>query len=273
MLKRLGRTPLARSRIAGRQLESVLLDATGEAIYAINTMGDCTFCNSACLRLLGYDNASEFIGKNMHSLMHHTRPDGTPYPSVKCRIYSAFRRGEGSHVDNEVVWRADGTSFPVEYWSYPIRENNVLIGDDVTFVDITERRREEQALRQSEETFRQLAENIREILFIVTPDPPRMAYISPAYEKLFGRPCQELYARTDPWIDVVHPEDRLHVRSVFGQSLQGAATAMEYRPIRPDGPVRWIHAHSFPLRMHRASGPHRRYCRRYYAVIGMTDAI
>ena len=157
--------------------------------------GNCTFCNAPCLRLLGYQNAGELIGKNMHSLMHHTRPDGTPYPSVECRIYSAFRRGEGSHVDDEVVWRADGTSFPVEYWSYPIRESNVLIGAVVTFVDITERRREEQALRQSAEMFRQLAENIREILFIVTPDPPRMAYISPAHEEVFA-PLQTTMART-----------------------------------------------------------------------------
>jgi signal transduction histidine kinase len=77
----------------------------------------------------------------MHGILHHTRSDGTPYPSDECRIYLAFRRGEGSHVDDEVVWRADGTSFPVEYWSYPIRKNNLLIGAVVTFVDITERKR------------------------------------------------------------------------------------------------------------------------------------
>jgi two-component system sensor histidine kinase/response regulator len=247
MANTLRRRDSADACIGSEELQRLLLDSTAEAIYALNMFGNCTFCNAACLRLLGYKNAAELIGKNMHCLMHHTRPDGTPYPSDECRIYTAFRRGEGSHVDDEIVWRADGTSFPVEYWSYPIRESNVLIGAAVTFVDITQRRREEQALRQSEEMFRQLAENIREILFIVTPDPPRMAYISPAYEEVFGRPCQELYARTDAWIDVVHPEDRLHVLSVFGQSLQGAATAMEYRLVRPDGSVRWIHARSFPV--------------------------
>jgi PAS domain-containing protein len=61
----------------------------------------------------------------------------------------------------EVVWRADGTSFPVEYWSYPIRDNNVLIGAVVTFVDITERKRAEHALQQSAEMFRQLMESIQ----------------------------------------------------------------------------------------------------------------
>jgi len=93
-----------------------------------------------------------------------------------------------------------------------------------------------------------LAENIREVLFIMTPDPPRMAYISPAYEEVGGRPRQELYDRVDAWIDLVHPEDRHQVVDVFEQSLRGVATAMEYRMRRPDGSVRWIHARSFPVR-------------------------
>jgi PAS domain S-box-containing protein len=183
----------------------------------------------------------------MHTVMHHTRPDGAPYPGDECRIYSAFRRGEGSHVEDEVVWRADGTSVPVEYWSYPVRENNLLIGAVVTFVDITERRRAQHALQQSEEMFRQLAENIRDIFYILTPNPPRTAYISPAYEEVFGRQCQELYHHADAWIEWVHPEDRHHVLGVFEQSMQGVATAMDYRLIRPDGSVRWIHARSFPV--------------------------
>jgi len=132
-------------------------------------------------------------------------------------------------------------------WSYPIRENNVLIGAVVTFVDITERRRTEHALQQSEEMFRQLAENIRDIFYILTPNPLRMAYISPAYEEVFGRPCQELYDRADAWIDSVHPEDRHHVLSNFERSMQGLATGMEYRLVRPDKSVRWINARSFPV--------------------------
>ena len=140
------RTP-AKSWIESGELARILLDSTAEAIYALDLLGTCTFCNSACLRLLGYKDPVELIGKNLHTVMHHTRPDGTPYPGDECRIYLAFRQGEGSHVDDEVIWRADGTSFPVEYWSYPIRENNLLIGAVVTFVDITERRR---ALKEME---------------------------------------------------------------------------------------------------------------------------
>ena len=246
MTSALRRTP-AKAWIEAEELARIL-DSTAEAIFGLDMQGNCTFCNSACLRFLGYQDPVELIGKKMHTLMHHSRPDGTPYPSEECRIYLAFRRGEGSHVDDEVVWRADGTSFPVEYWSYPIHRDNHLMGAVVTFVDITERRGAQHALQQSEEMFRQLAENIREVFFIMTPDPPRMAYISPAYEEVAGRPRQELYNRADAWIDSVHPEDRHDVVDVFERSLQGVATAMEYRMRRPDGSVRWIHARSFPVR-------------------------
>ena len=248
MPNELRRRAPAKFWIESGELARILLDCTAEAIYALDMLGNCIFCNSACLRLLGYNDAVELIGRKMHSIMHHSRPDGTPYPGDECRIYSAFRRGEGSHVDDEVVWCADGTSFPVEYWSYPIRENNVLIGAVVTFVDITERKRAHHDLQQSEEMFRQLAEYIQDIFYILTLNPPRMAYISPAYEEVAGRPRQELYDRADAWIDLVHPEDRHQVVDVFEQSLRGVETAMEYRMRRPDGSVRWIHARSFPVR-------------------------
>lgn len=83
----------------------------------------------------------------MHELVHHTRPDGDPYPMEECRIYKAFREGHGVHVDTEVMWRADGISFPAEYRSYPMHQNGRIVGSVLTFVDITERRRLESKLR------------------------------------------------------------------------------------------------------------------------------
>lgn len=128
----------------------LLLDSTAEAIYGIDLGGNCTFVNPACVRMLGYQNSSELIRKNMHELMHHTRRDGTPYPTAECKIYKAFREGEGTHVDDEVLWRADGSSFPAEYWSYPIRRNGNVIGSVVTFLDTTERAALEEQLRMSQ---------------------------------------------------------------------------------------------------------------------------
>jgi formate hydrogenlyase transcriptional activator len=90
--------------------------------------------------------------------MHHTRVDGTPYPQRECQIYVAILEGKPSHVTDEVFWRADGTSFLAEYWSYPMRKGGEIIGS-VAFLDISDTRRAEQALRQSEEKYRKLLEN------------------------------------------------------------------------------------------------------------------
>lgn len=106
----------------------LLLNSTAEAIYGIDLDGNCTFCNPACLRLLGYTQADELIGKNMHWLIHHTRSDGAAFPIEECRIFRAFRQGEGAHVDDEVLWRANGTSFPAEYRSYPQHRNGQIVG-------------------------------------------------------------------------------------------------------------------------------------------------
>jgi two-component system cell cycle sensor histidine kinase/response regulator CckA len=126
----------------------LLLDSTAEAIYGIDMEGNCTFSNRACARLLGYESAGDLLGKHMHNFMHHTKPDGTPYPEEECRIYQAFRRGEGTHVDDELFWRVDGTSFPAEYFSYPIKQGDNLIGSVVTFLDISEKRHAEESGRK-----------------------------------------------------------------------------------------------------------------------------
>lgn len=136
----------------------LLLDSTGEGIYGLGLDGACTFVNPAALRILGYANESELIGKQVHDMGHHSFKDGRPYPRDECQIRRAYVRGDGVHVSDEVFWRADGTSFPVEYWSYPIRESEVVVGAVVTFVDITERLRTQATLARSESRFRNIVD-------------------------------------------------------------------------------------------------------------------
>jgi PAS domain S-box-containing protein len=128
------------------ELLPLVLDSAPQAIYGIDLHGNCTFCNLAFLKLLGYEHSEEVLGKNVHNLIHHTKLDGSPYPVEDCHIYEAFRRRASTHIDNEVVWRKDRTCVPVEYWSQPIRREGEVIGAIVTFVDITERRKSEEAL-------------------------------------------------------------------------------------------------------------------------------
>jgi PAS domain S-box-containing protein len=130
----------------------------------------------------------------------------------------------------------------------PLRDREgKVIGVIGTYEDITERKRVELALQESEEQFRQLAENIHEVFFIFAAEPVRTVYISPAYEQVWGSPRQELYARASAWIDSVHPEDRENAADVFRRCLTGIQVETEFRVIRPGGDIRWIHARCFPV--------------------------
>ncbi len=133
----------------GQEQIELLLNCAGEGIYGIGLNGCCTFCNPACVRLLGYQNSNEVIGKNMHALIHHTRSDGTSYPEEECQIFKAFRQGMGVRMEEEVLWRADGSSFCAEYRSFPIcTGENAITGAVVTFVDISERKQAEEENRR-----------------------------------------------------------------------------------------------------------------------------
>jgi len=142
--------PATENHSGGDELVRLLLNSTGEGIYGVDLEGNCTFANPACAKLLGFTSVDEFLGRQMHKLVHHTRTNGVHYPVEECRIYQAFREHKGAHVDDEVMFRADGTPFPTEYWSYPVERDGELVGCVVTFVDISERRHAEEELRQTE---------------------------------------------------------------------------------------------------------------------------
>jgi len=122
----------------------LLLESTGEGVYGIDLQGRCTFINKAGATTLGY-RPEELYGKLMHQVHHHSRLDGSPYPAEASPIYNSFRSGRACQVDNEIFWRRDGNSFPVHYSTYPIIDGGVIKGAVVTFTDITERKRAEEA--------------------------------------------------------------------------------------------------------------------------------
>jgi PAS domain S-box-containing protein len=145
-----------------RQLErgnQLILHAAGEGIYGVDAEGKTTFLNPAAERILGW-KSEELTGRLAHSVMHHSHEDGTGYPIKACPIYAAFRDGRVHRVDNEVFWRKDGSCFPVEYTSTPIREKGRLLGAVVVFRDVSEKRKSERdlinALGQVEELKRRL---------------------------------------------------------------------------------------------------------------------
>jgi PAS domain S-box-containing protein len=142
----------------------LLLNSTAEGIYAIDTNGNCTLINKAALGILGFRSKEEVLGKNMHNLIHHTQPNGTKCSIDNCMIFKAFKEGRGIHNDKDVLWRNDGTSFPAEYFSYPIRQNGNIEGTVVTFWDITERKKaENELLRLKNELEEKVADRTAEL--------------------------------------------------------------------------------------------------------------
>ncbi|MDH4319352.1 MAG: PAS domain S-box protein, partial [Desulfobulbaceae bacterium] len=127
----------------------LLLNSTAEAIYGFDRNGNCTFCNPACLRMLGYADQQDLLGKNIHEVIHHTRSDGTPYPIEECNFHKVYELGEPAHVEDELLWKKDGSSFPVEIWSYPIIKRDEVLGVVVTFIDITDRKNKEMEIERT----------------------------------------------------------------------------------------------------------------------------
>ena len=127
-------------------MNKLILESAGEGIYGLDVNGITTFVNHAAERMTGF-SAKEMIGQPQHCLVHHSKADGKDYPRQECPIYAAFSDGKVHTISNEVFWRKDGSCFPVEYVSTPIRENMKLLGAVVVFRDITERRQAEEEIQ------------------------------------------------------------------------------------------------------------------------------
>lgn len=126
----------------------LILNSAGEGIYGVDLEGKTIFANPAATEMIGW-KVEELIGKYQHNLIHHTKPDGTPYPQEECPIYTTFRDGKVYRVEDEVFWRKDGTGFPVRYTSAPIRDRHgKLIGTVVIFEDITEQKQAEEEIKK-----------------------------------------------------------------------------------------------------------------------------
>lgn len=132
-----------------RRQNELLLNSVGEGIIGVDSKGICTFANPAAATMVGRETG-ELVGRSMHETLHHSKPDGSPYPVGECPVSAAFVEGKISHVTGEVYWKKDGTSFAVEYTSTPVREQEKLIGAVTVFRDVTRQKLAEKALRQQE---------------------------------------------------------------------------------------------------------------------------
>ena len=140
-----------------RRQREALLDATAEGICGIDRDGRCTFVNLAASRLLGRSR-DEMVGADLHQLIHHTRPDGRAYAAGDCPIIRAIQHGAPVHMQQELLWRADGSSFMADYSALPIVADGVVSGGVVTFVDLSERQAAQHLLSTQYSVARALSE-------------------------------------------------------------------------------------------------------------------
>lgn len=205
----------------------LILNAAGEGIVGLDSQGIVIFMNPAAAAMTGF-GSSELLGQNLHLTIHHSFADGAAYPMSLCPMCETLCKGTASRVRDEVLWRKNGSSFPAAYSSTPIFENGKLSGAVITFRDITERRQAETALRDSEEQFRLLVENISDIITVIN-DNGVICYESPSLERSFGYQPEELMGKNV--IDFVHPDDQPDVAAALASCFHnlGVSASMQVR--------------------------------------------
>lgn len=222
------------------------LDATADAVYLIDraTMRFVD-ANRAGWQSLGYPSREALLAFGPADI----KPAVTR-AEIESRFDALLAGRLARSVIDTVHRRADGSTFPVEVSVTALREG----GQDLLVAvarDLTERKRTEQALRASEAYFQRLAENIREVFWLVSPDRSRLFYLSPAFERIWVRPREEIYANPRLVFDTIHPEDRPAVEAQLAPQLAGHFEEHydhEFRILRPDGEIRWIHSRYAPVR-------------------------
>jgi PAS domain S-box-containing protein len=227
-----------------------ITDSAQDAMIMMGSHGEISHWNPAAESILGYSK-EEAIGQDLHRLLVPERY----HPAYSKALPEFFRSGQGSAIGKTMeleARRKDGREIAIDLSLSAIRLNGEWHAIGI-LRDITRRKQAEDALRESEENFRQLAENIREVFFIVGPSGKEAIYTSPAYEQIWGRSRDSLHRNPNAWQEAVHPDDLDRIRAQAAQRFSGDSSQFEYRIHTPDGAEKWIRSRSFPVRDERGA--------------------
>ncbi len=224
-----------------------------EHLYRTAPVGLCLMDTDLCFvrineRLAAINGrpVSEHLGRTLREVI----PDIAPKVDA---IYRQVIETGTPVLDYEVHGTTPANPEEERSWlvSYhPVTSpDGTVQGVSTAVQDVTEHKRAERALRESEQRFRQIAENVGEVFFLSDARDNRAIYLSPAYEEIWGRPVEEVYADPRAWQEAVHPEDSQRVSAVLEKHGRGQESfSNEYRIVRPDGAIRWVHDRVFPVR-------------------------
>ncbi len=228
----------------------LLLDSTAEGLIGVDTEGICVLANPASVRLLGYDRAEQLLGRALHPLIHHTHPDGSAYPAHECKTRGGIDAEAGVHVDDEIFWRADGSAFPVEYWSHPMRRDGKVIGTVVAFVDASARRQADESLRKLSRAVEQSPNAV-----IVTDRAGRIEYVNPKFSEINGYTAAEAIGRNPRLLSSGETAGELY-REMWDNLLAGAEWRGEFRNRRKNGELYWCLESISPVKNERGEITH-----------------
>ena len=223
-----------------RRQQELLLQSVGEGIVSVDASGVITYVNPAGAKLLGFP-VEELLGRAEHEALHRLRADGSPYPRERCPVQRSFHDGTIHHASGEVFWRKDGTSFPVEYTSAPIREDGRIVGASIIFADISDRIRAEELAQKAEKRLLSIYESIPEAFFALDRDF-RLLYMNPVAERMRQTPKETVLGRVlwDAFPDLKGSKWESEYRRALRDKTR--VTVQEYYP-----PLdRWFEATAYP---------------------------
>ncbi len=226
--------------VQAEERSRLLLESAQEGIFGLGEDGLVNFINPAGLAMLGFE-ADELIGQKIHQMIHHTRSDGSPYPIEECPMHHSLTQGVIGSRDDEVLWRKDGTSFPAEYTSVPIRKNGSIAGSMVVFRDISARKEAEDALRTSRANARGLLDATQESLLLLDKNSIIIA-VNQTAARRHQRTPEELIG-TDRF-DLL-PKDLLESRKAHFNNVLQTGNPEDFEDIR-DGMV--FHHNYYPVK-------------------------
>ncbi|MCF7688459.1 MAG: PAS domain S-box protein [Cephaloticoccus sp.] len=229
------------STAANAQLAAIV-ESSDDAIIGVDLNLIVTSWNHGAEKLFGFDSR-EILGKSVLQLLP---PD---LASEEAGILSQLQQGESVSHYETVRLRKDGTSVDISLTVSPIFDpRGKLVGASKVSRDISKRRKAEADLRESEARFRQIAENVNDVIRVTDPVNQQMLYVSPRFENIWGRSCAELYRSPEIWQNSIHPEDRARIAEAARTKQITGKYDETYRIERPDQKLRWIQERAFPVR-------------------------